>query len=105
MAQFTTQSTTAVFTVTEFCFHTGVSKNELNEIVNLGVIEPLERETQEWFFDDNAVTVMHRALKLHKELALDWHGIAIALTLLEENDQLKQDNKYLRQQLMRFISE
>lgn len=99
------QITTAVFTVTEFCHHTGVSTDDLTEIVELGVIEPLEIETQEWFFDDNAVVIVHRALKLHHELALDWHGIAIALTLLDENERLKQDNKQLRQQLMRFINE
>ncbi|MBG3079164.1 chaperone modulator CbpM [Proteus mirabilis] len=97
------QLTTTVFTVTEFCHHTGISSDDLKEFVALGVIEPLEIETQEWFFDDNAIVVTHRALKLHKELALDWHGIAIALTLLDENEQLKQENKQLRQQLMRFI--
>lgn len=96
------QLTTTVFTVTEFCHHTGISNDVLKEFVALGVIEPLEIETQEWFFDDNAVVVTHRALKLHKELALDWHGIA---TLLDENEQLKQENKQLRQQLMRFINE
>ncbi|MEX5896477.1 chaperone modulator CbpM [Proteus vulgaris] len=98
------QLTTTVFTVTEFCHHTGISNDELNEFVS-GTIEPLEIETQEWYFDDHALVITHRALKLHKELALDWHGIAIALTLLDENEQLKQENKQLRQQLMRFIDE
>ena len=95
---------TTIFTMTELCHHTGVSKEELQEIVELGVIEPVEITTQEWFFNDDAVVVVHRALKLHRELALDWHGIAIALTLLDENERLKQDNKQLRQQLMRFIN-
>ncbi|HIE4216161.1 TPA: chaperone modulator CbpM [Proteus mirabilis] len=99
MAQLTT-----IFTMTELCHYTGVSKEELQEIVELGVIEPVEITTQEWFFNDDAVVVVHRALKLHRELALDWHGIAIALTLLDENERLKQDNKQLRQQLMRFIN-
>lgn len=99
------QLTTTVFTVTEFCHHTGISNDELNEFVSLGMIEPLEIETQEWYFDDHALVITHRALKLHKELALDWHGIAIALTLLDENERLKQENKQLRQQLMRFIDE
>ena len=47
------QLTTTIFTVTEFCHHTGISNDELKEFVALGVIEPLEIETQEWFFDDN----------------------------------------------------
>ncbi|OAT22620.1 chaperone modulator CbpM [Proteus myxofaciens] len=96
---------TTIFTVTEICHHTGVTKDDLNEIIALGVIEPVEIRTEEWFFDDNAIVVVHRALKLHRELALDWHGIAIALTLLDENEQLKQENQQLKQQLMRFIRE
>lgn len=36
---------TVTFTITEFCLHTGVSEEELNEIVGLGVIEPCENET------------------------------------------------------------
>ncbi|MEG3589428.1 chaperone modulator CbpM [Citrobacter youngae] len=91
---------TVTFTITEFCLHTGVSAEELNEIVGLGVIEPREDET----FDDHALTVVQRALRLRNELALDWPGIAVALTLLEENAQLRQENRFLRQRLSRFIS-
>ena len=36
---------TVTFTITEFCLHTGISEEELNEIVGLGVVEP--REIQE----------------------------------------------------------
>ena len=64
------------------------------------VIEPREDET----FDDHALTVVQRALRLRHELALDWPGIAVALTLLEENAQLRQENRFLRQRLSRFIS-
>ena len=50
------------------------------------MIEPHEDET----FDDHALTVMRRAVRLRQELELDWPGIAVALTLLEENAQLRQ---------------
>lgn len=33
---------TVTFTITEFCLHTGISEEELNEIVGLGVVEPRE---------------------------------------------------------------
>ena len=33
---------TVTFTITEFCLHTGISEEELNEIVGLGVVEPSE---------------------------------------------------------------
>ena len=59
-----------IFTMTELCHHTGVSKEELQEIVELGVIEPVEITTQEWFFNDDAVVVVHRALKTSSRVSI-----------------------------------
>ncbi|EMF0718508.1 chaperone modulator CbpM [Citrobacter freundii] len=95
---------TVTFTITEFCLHTGVSEEELNEIVGLGVIEPREDDAAHWLFDDRALNVVKRALRLRQELELDWPGIAVALTLLEENAQLRHENRLLRQRLSRFIA-
>ncbi|MBG6244683.1 chaperone modulator CbpM [Candidatus Symbiopectobacterium sp. 'North America'] len=95
---------TIAFTVSEFCLHTGVSEDELSEIVGLGVIEPHEDEHSCWQFDDRAAAIMQRALRLRRQLALDWPGIAVTLTLLEENAQLRQENRRLQQRLSRFIS-
>ncbi|KGQ13620.1 Curved DNA-binding protein [Beauveria bassiana D1-5] len=72
--------------------------DELNEIVGLGVVEPYDFEVKPWLFDDHAISVAQRALRLRRELALDWPGIAVALTLLEENERLRQENRLLRQQ-------
>ncbi|MEW5560393.1 chaperone modulator CbpM [Enterobacter asburiae] len=94
---------TLTFTVTEFCLHTGVSEEELDEIVGLGVIEPDTGTDKCWLFDDRAVTIVHRALRLRRELALDWPGIAVTLTLLEENERLKQENRLLLQRLGRYL--
>ncbi|EHK0943549.1 chaperone modulator CbpM [Citrobacter farmeri] len=95
---------TITFTVTEFCLRTGVTEEDLNEIVGLGVIEPYAEKANSWQFDDHAATVVQRALRLREELALDWPGIAVALTLLEENAHLRQENRLLRQRLARFIT-
>ncbi|MGK0602391.1 chaperone modulator CbpM [Yokenella regensburgei] len=95
---------TVTFTVTEFCVHTGVSEEELNEIVGLGVIEPAQNQAERWLFDDRAVSIVHRALRLRRELELDWPGIAVAMTLLEENAQLVKENRLLHQRLARFLA-
>lgn len=94
---------TVTFTITEFCLHTGVTEEELNEIVGLGVIEPYEDDNTDWQFDDRAAA-WYNALRLREELALDWPGIAVALTLLEENSRLREENRLLLQRLSRFIS-
>ena len=82
---------TVTFTITEFCLHTGISEEELNEIVGLGVVEPREIQETTWVFDDH-------------ELALDWPGIAVALTLMDDIAHLKQENRLLRQRLSRFVA-
>ncbi|MCE9940837.1 MULTISPECIES: chaperone modulator CbpM [Serratia] len=92
------------FTITEFCLHTGVTEEELTEIVGLGVIEPRNPATEEWIFDDRALITFHRAQQLHHELALDWPGIAVTLTLLEEIEQLRKENNQLHQRLARFVT-
>lgn len=95
---------TITFTITEFCLHTGVSEEDLNEIVGLGIIEPFSARTPPWQFDDYAVTVVRRAMRLRRELALDWPGIAVTLTLLDDNARLRQENRLLEQRLSRFTS-
>ena len=51
---------TVTFTITELCLRTGVSEEELTEIVGLGMIEPHQPQADTWLFDDSAVTIVHR---------------------------------------------
>ncbi|HBO23894.1 chaperone modulator CbpM [Providencia sp.] len=90
-------------TTVEFCVHTGIREDELNEIVGLGIVQPIISHT-EWLFDDSAVVIVQRAVRLYHELEIDWPGIAITINLLEENELLKQENNKLHQQLKRFIN-
>ena len=87
---------TVTFTITELCLRTGVSEEELTEIVGLGMIEPHQPQA-DTLFDDSAVTIVHRAVRLRNELELDWPGIAVALTLLDENARLTRENRLLQQ--------
>ncbi|MBF7854067.1 chaperone modulator CbpM, partial [Klebsiella pneumoniae] len=49
---------TVTFTITELCLRTGVSEEELTEIVGLGMIEPHQPQADTWLFDDSAVTIV-----------------------------------------------
>lgn len=99
-----TEMTVTTHTVTEFCFYTGVSEEDLKEIVGLGVVEPQLTQTAHWIFADNDVVIVHRAARLRHELALDWPGIAIVLSLLDDNRALRSENRQLEQRLAKFIS-
>ena len=52
---------TVTFTITELCLRTGVSEEELTEIVGLGMIEPHQPQADTWLFDDSAVTIARYA--------------------------------------------
>ena len=53
---------------------------------------------------NHAAIVVQRAVRLRHELALDWPGIAVALTLMDDIAHLKQENRLLRQRLSRFVA-
>ena len=72
------------------------------EIVEHGIVEPSGRTPDDWVFDDHAPVTVKRAVKLHQELELEWEGVALALELLEEVQQLRSENSMLRQRLGRF---
>ncbi|MHC2145922.1 chaperone modulator CbpM [Pseudomonas sp. 210_17 TE3656] len=73
------------------------------EIVEHGIVEPSGRTPEDWLFDDQAPVLAKRAAKLHHDLHLEWEGVALALELLEEVQQLRNENSMLRQRLARFV--
>ncbi|MNC74969.1 Chaperone modulatory protein CbpM [compost metagenome] len=46
-----------------------------------------------------------RAAKLRRDLELEWEGVALALDLLEEVQQLRAENRMLKQRLGRLVVE
>nr|WP_113866536.1 chaperone modulator CbpM [Brenneria salicis]NMN92726.1 chaperone modulatory protein CbpM [Brenneria salicis ATCC 15712 = DSM 30166]RBP62434.1 chaperone modulatory protein CbpM [Brenneria salicis ATCC 15712 = DSM 30166]RLM30633.1 chaperone-modulator protein CbpM [Brenneria salicis ATCC 15712 = DSM 30166] len=91
------------FTVVELCQCVEITQEELIEVVGLGVIVPLEPDESHWRFDDSALTCLRRAQRLQIELDLDWPGVAMTLTLLDQLEELKRENQQLRRQLERFM--
>ncbi|AJI94738.1 chaperone modulatory protein CbpM [Yersinia ruckeri] len=91
------------YSVTELCQTTGILQDELIEVVGLGVIAPLEPSNTLWVFDADALRDLQRAWRLRNELDLDWSGVAMTLTLLEQVRQLKKENEQLRCRLERFL--
>ena len=73
------------------------------EIVEHGIVEPSGRTPEEWLFDDQAPVLAKRAAKLQRDLELEWEGVALALELLEEVQQLRSENSMLKQRLGRFL--
>ncbi len=95
-------------TLTEVCRRVSLPEHAVIEIVEVGIVTPVAGipvagSAHTWCFDDQTLIVLSRAARLHEDLALDWHGVALALELLEEIDTLRRENEQLRQRLNRFL--
>ena len=89
----------------EICLQTGVAAETVIEIIEQGIVEPVGSTPEEWLFSPYMVTVTKKALRLHQDLEVDWAGIALAIKLLEELDQLREQNRCLQRRLSRFVDQ
>ncbi|MEK1833770.1 chaperone modulator CbpM [Pseudomonas sp. NPDC089918] len=89
----------------EFCEATELSEVHVIEIVEHGILEPQGAQPKDWRFTDYELALAKRAAKLRRDLELEWEGVALALNLLEEVQQLRAENRMLRQRLGRLLVE
>ncbi|MFW9268626.1 chaperone modulatory protein CbpM [Pseudomonas sp. D2-30] len=87
----------------EFCEAAALADVHVIEIVEHGILEPHGAAPTDWRFTDYELVLARRAAKLRRELELEWEGVALALDLLEEVQQLRSENRRLRQQLGRWV--
>ena len=88
-----------------FCEEAGIPATYVIEIVEHGIIEPQGRTPDVWRFEDYELAIAQRATKLHHDLEMEWEGVALALDLIEEVQQLRAENQRLKQQLGRFVGD
>lgn len=89
----------------EFCEATDLSDVYVIEIVEHGILEPQGAQPKDWRFNDYELVLAKRAAKLRRDLELEWEGVALALDLLEEVQQLRAENRMLKQRLGRLVVE
>lgn len=87
----------------EFCQVVDMPPAYVIEIVEHGILEPQGKKPDEWLFDTYSLSVAKRAAKLHHDLAMEWDGVALALELLDELEQVRAENRMLKQRLGRFL--
>lgn len=87
----------------ELCERLEMPRELLVTIVEQGIIEPVEVRDGCWVFDGSVTVRLSRAVRLHRDLEIDWSGVALALELLEEMEALREENRMLRRRLRRFI--
>ena len=87
----------------EFCEVTDLSAAYVIEIVEHGILEPQGQAPKDWRFNDYQLAQAKRAAILHRDLELEWQGVALALELLDEVRELRAENRMLKQRLGRLV--
>jgi chaperone modulatory protein CbpM len=90
----------SVFTLRELCRACGVHAELVIDMVEQGVLEPYGGVPTEWRFPGSAVTRAQKALRLSRELHVNWAGTALALDLLEELEQMRRERHVLRRRVV-----
>ncbi len=85
----------------ELCELSGLSETELRELVDYGVLAPVDSDAQHWAFGADRLVVARSARRLREAFELDPHGVALVLTLLERVHDLEAELRDLRAKLPR----
>lgn len=88
----------------DLCQSVSINEALMIELVDYGIVTPVAGQQQEeWLFNVTAVSVANKAKRIHQDLVIDWADIPLVLRLLEEMEELRVENNYLRQRLNRFL--
>lgn len=99
-------TSTILISCRELCDAESVSETYIIEAIEHGIIRPLEgTQGNDWVFTITEVSWFKKAIRLQKDLELDWVAVALVLELLQNKQSLEQENQLLRQRLERFHSE
>lgn len=73
----------------DLCRVCGLPAEQVFELVEEGLIEPLGRDPRQWRFRGASVQRIRCAQRLQRDLSVNVAGAALALELLEEIDRLR----------------
>ncbi len=76
-------------TLVELCRTCRLTAERLMELVEEGIVEPLGRDPERWRFRGASVRRVRCALRLERDLGVNFAGAALALELLEELQSLR----------------
>ena len=80
----------------------GISAEILTLLVGEGLLSPRGQSPADWRFDGQQITRIRRALRLSRDLELDWPATALTLDLLDEIEHLRHRIHCLELQLGRW---
>jgi chaperone modulatory protein CbpM len=79
----------AQLTLADLCRACSVHAERIIELVEVGVLQPLGREPARWIFVNDSLHRARKALRLQRDLEINFAGVAFALELLDEIASLR----------------
>lgn len=77
------------FSIDELCSACAVEEELVIEMVQEGVIEAEGAMPEDWRFHGESLVRARRAIRLVRDLRVNWPGAALALDLLDQLERLK----------------
>ena len=82
-----------LLTLQEVCVACASRKEWIVEFVEEGILEPVSTERSPWQFPASSLNRARTAVRLHRDLGVNAAGVALALDLLDEIDNLKRRHR------------
>lgn len=82
-------------TLAELCRACQLPAERIFEFIDEGIVEPRGRDPSRWRFHSVSIRRVRRAQRLRRDLGVNTPGVALALELLEELEQLRARLAYL----------
>jgi chaperone modulatory protein CbpM len=95
---------TGVCSVEQLAEASGLSVDEVNDLVENGVIPPADSNAHPRSYRLQYVITARTARRLRDDFELDRHGVALALTLMRRIDLLEQELQSARGKLRQAIT-
>jgi chaperone modulatory protein CbpM len=87
----------------DICYQLKITEVVCVELVEYGIVEPRGNEPSQWLFSPTMVSALKRAVRLHRDLEMDWAEVALISDLLDEREKLQIENQLLQRRLNRFL--
>ncbi|MGO4910331.1 chaperone modulator CbpM [Pseudorhodobacter sp. W20_MBD10_FR17] len=77
-------------TLLDLCRICGSSADWVIELVDEGILDPQGEGRAVWRFESTSITIVHKVQRLQRDLRLNMPGVAVVLSLADENAALKR---------------
>jgi len=88
-------------TLAQLAALSGLSEDTLRELVEVGVLVPVEPAAPAWTFSASYVVVARRAHRLREGFDVDAHALAVLLGFVERIEALQAELRALRAKMPR----